>query len=150
MVINTFRYFVPLTSFKKKHLHLSNSIDFMKIGKIAAINLNKMIPVPIGCYFRVVVEKEEDPFYRKLLYRERRYIKKHQQMSGYELLTSTSLEPKICFPEHFSGTEFFSAFLFIQHVVLRFRDIFPFKLNRGWKNKGVICFSFRYLVFQCL
>lgn len=80
LVINNFRYFVPLTSFKKKHLHLSNSIDFMKIGKIAAINLNKMIPVPIGCYFRVVVEKEEDPFYRKLLYREQRYIKKHQQI----------------------------------------------------------------------
>ncbi len=80
LVVNTFHYFVPLTSFKKKHLHLSNSIDFMKIGKKAAINLNKMIPVPIGCYSRVVVEKEEDSFYRKLLYREQRYIKKHQQI----------------------------------------------------------------------
>lgn len=46
--VNGFSYFVPLTSFKKKHSRFANSIDFIKIGMIAAININKMFPVPRG------------------------------------------------------------------------------------------------------
>lgn len=44
-------YYAPLTSPKAKHLKMSNSIDFLKIdgGKLGAINLNNMIPVPKCC-----------------------------------------------------------------------------------------------------
>lgn len=72
--VNGFSYFAPLTSFKKKHLRFANSIDFIKIGEIAAININKMFPVPKGLCREVVIIEEKDSFYRQLLYREQRFI----------------------------------------------------------------------------
>ena len=50
--VNEQKYYVPISSFKEKHRHMSNSVDFHKIedsetGQIyAVINLNNMIPVP--------------------------------------------------------------------------------------------------------
>ena len=44
------KYFAPLSSFKPKHKRLSETIDFIKIGDMAVINLNNMIPVPEGIY----------------------------------------------------------------------------------------------------
>ncbi len=53
--INDYNYFAPLTSPKKKHLHMKNQLDFLKIneGKWGAINFNNMIPVPNDCLTRV-------------------------------------------------------------------------------------------------
>ena len=48
--INGFMYFAPLSSFKQKHKRLSETIDFIKIGDMAVINLNNMFPVPEGLY----------------------------------------------------------------------------------------------------
>ena len=76
LTMNKFNFFVPLTSFKRKHHHLSDSVDFIKIGRIAAMNINMMIPVPYECCSEVVIELEMDPFYRKVLYREQRFIQK--------------------------------------------------------------------------
>lgn len=52
--INNFQYFAPLTSFKSKHKRLANSVDFLKIDSIAAINLNLMFPVPENTYYQVI------------------------------------------------------------------------------------------------
>lgn len=72
---NDFSYFVPLTSFKKKHVHLSDSVDFLKIERIAAININMMFPVPDGLFFMLDIKSEKNAFYRSLLVKESRYVK---------------------------------------------------------------------------
>jgi protein AbiQ len=38
--INGMKYFAPLSSFKAKHKRLSETLDFIKIGDMAVINLN--------------------------------------------------------------------------------------------------------------
>ena len=48
--INDLKYFAPLSSFKLKHKRLSETVDFIKIGDMAVINLNNMFPVPDGIY----------------------------------------------------------------------------------------------------
>lgn len=48
--INGFKYFAPLSSFKPKHKRLNETIDFIKIGDMAVINLNNIFPVPDGFY----------------------------------------------------------------------------------------------------
>ena len=45
--INNINYFVNLSSYKPyKHDKMNESVDFIKIGTYAVINLNNMIPVP--------------------------------------------------------------------------------------------------------
>ena len=44
------KYFAPLSSFKPKHKRLSETIDFIKIGDMAVINLNNMLPVSSNNY----------------------------------------------------------------------------------------------------
>ena len=78
--IKELQYFVPLTSFKKKHKALSDSLDFMKIGNIAAININMMFPVPRGLYHVVDIDSEKDSFYKSLLVKESRYIKTNAEL----------------------------------------------------------------------
>lgn len=77
-LINGYKYFAPLTSFKKKHLRLSDSIDFIKISHIAAININMMFPVPDTVFERVSIKEEQNTFYRNLLNRELRFIKANE------------------------------------------------------------------------
>ncbi|MCQ2911267.1 MAG: type III toxin-antitoxin system ToxN/AbiQ family toxin [Clostridia bacterium] len=45
--VNGCEFFAPLSSPKKKHIEMKNSIDFYKIerGELGAINFNNMIPV---------------------------------------------------------------------------------------------------------
>lgn len=45
--IDQSNYFAPLSSPKKKHLKMKNTIDFLKIngGKLGAINFNNMLPI---------------------------------------------------------------------------------------------------------
>lgn len=94
--VNGFSYFAPLTSFKKKHIKFSDSIDFFKIGKIAAINLNKMFPVPNGLFKIVDIDSEKDPFYKSLLIKESRYIKTNAKLISnnakilYEIVVQNS------------------------------------------------------------
>lgn len=44
------KYIAPISSFKPKHKRLSETVDFIKIGDMAVININNMIPVPEGIY----------------------------------------------------------------------------------------------------
>ena len=47
LMVSGVKYIIPLSSPKKKHIHMNNSNDFMKIdgGKLGAINFNNMFPV---------------------------------------------------------------------------------------------------------
>lgn len=68
-------YFAPLSSFKDKHRRMQETIDFIKIYNFAVINLNRMFPVPQGCYHYVDISQERNPLYRNLLASEYRRIK---------------------------------------------------------------------------
>ena len=52
--INEMEYFAPLSSFKPKHKRLSETVDFIKIGDMAVINLNNMFPVPAGFLYQKI------------------------------------------------------------------------------------------------
>lgn len=58
--INNISYFAPLSSPKKKHEKMKNNIDFLKInnGRDGVINLNNMIPIPLGCYEKINIKEE--------------------------------------------------------------------------------------------
>ena len=77
--VNGFNYFAPLSSFKEKHLHMPDTIDFIKIGRRAVINLNCMLPVPSEKLLYVDINAESDYKYRSLLQIEYRFIRKNQE-----------------------------------------------------------------------
>lgn len=58
--INEITYFAPLSSPKKKHENMKNSIDFIKInnGRDGVINLNNMIPIPKEQYVEINIKEE--------------------------------------------------------------------------------------------
>lgn len=64
--IENFKYYVPISSAKQKHQHMSNKLDFHKLqnqttGEIyAVINLNNMIPVPDECLIRLRYDNIEN------------------------------------------------------------------------------------------
>ncbi|MBQ9707742.1 MAG: type III toxin-antitoxin system ToxN/AbiQ family toxin, partial [Firmicutes bacterium] len=70
LTINGLNYFAPLSSFKKKHHKMKNTVDLIKVGAYAVINLNNMFPVPDGLYQYVDFSKEKDANYRNLLMAE--------------------------------------------------------------------------------
>lgn len=71
-------YFAPLSSYKPKHDKMKNSLDFIKIGNYAVVNINNMFPVPKGEYTYVNIKAVENEQYKKLLMTEYRIIKKLQ------------------------------------------------------------------------
>lgn len=92
-------YFVPLSSFKTKHEKMKNSLDFIKIGDYAVLNINNMIPVPKEQYFYVDISKVQDANYKNLLLAEYRIIKKlkdkiiHNATLVHKLKTNGSISP---------------------------------------------------------
>lgn len=78
--INNLKYFAPLSSFKEKHKRLSETVDFIKIGDMAVINLNNMFPVPEGVYFSKNPNTEQNLQYRVLLNNEIRIIKQKTEV----------------------------------------------------------------------
>ena len=74
--INGIKYFAPLSSFKPKHKRLSETVDFIKIGDMAVINLNNMFPVPEIAYSLKNPNTEKNQQYRTLLNNEIRIIKR--------------------------------------------------------------------------
>ena len=77
--VNGFNYFAPLSSFKEKHLHMPDTLDFIKIGHRAVINLNCMIPVPDNKLSYVNINSIPDYKYKSLLQIEYRFIKKNKE-----------------------------------------------------------------------
>ena len=75
MTINDFNYFAPLSSFKPKHKKMRESLDFIKLGDMAVININNMFPVPDGHFFYVDFSAIKDAQYKKLLMNEYRILR---------------------------------------------------------------------------
>ena len=73
--INGFDYFAPLSSFKEKHKRLSETLDFIKIGQYAVINLNNMFPAPTKLCQRINFNEIKDLNYKNLLRNEYRIIR---------------------------------------------------------------------------
>lgn len=69
--INNIHYFVPLSSPQPKHKHMYESLTFVKITNrsqlLSVLNINNMIPVPIGFYHKIDINKISDLKYRDLL-----------------------------------------------------------------------------------
>lgn len=83
--INGFQYYAPLTSPKKKHLHMKNQIDFLKIngGEWGAINFNNMIPVWPKCLKKVEIrlletDTKADIDYKNLLSNQLSWCNSHK------------------------------------------------------------------------
>ena len=71
-------YFAPLSSFKPKHQHMKEGLDFIKIRRYAVINLNNMFPVPPGVRSYVDFSSVKDSRYQSLLLAEYRFVKSIQ------------------------------------------------------------------------
>lgn len=78
--INGMKYFAPLSSFKEKHKRLSETVDFVKIGDMAVLNLNNIFPVPEGVYSLKDPALEQNQKYRILLNNEIRIIKQKSDL----------------------------------------------------------------------
>lgn len=74
--INGFDYFAPLSSFKEKHKRLSETLDFIKIGQYAVINLNNMFPAAAESCQKINFNEIKDLNYKNLLRNEYRIIRK--------------------------------------------------------------------------
>ena len=77
--INGYKYFAPLSSFKKKHRKMRERVDLIKIKDIAVINLNNMIPFPEGDFKLVEINRIKDKNYRYLLQSENIEINKQKE-----------------------------------------------------------------------
>ena len=76
----TIKYFAPLSSPKKKHLSMKNTIDFIKInnGILGAINLNNMIPLINGTDSKIKINSLSDKKYKILLRKQYNWIRGNQ------------------------------------------------------------------------
>lgn len=77
--VNGMDYLAPLSSYKEKHRHMRDSLDFIKVRDYAVINLNNMFPVRGDQYCYVDISGEEDVKYQDLLRAEYRCIKSMQK-----------------------------------------------------------------------
>ena len=99
--IEQFKYFIPLSSYKKKYDRLKDDIDFLKITNLkdksypdywvyGALNINNMIPVPDSQIERLDMDNlqkyryfkgDKDKYdYRMLLENEYLWIKKNRTL----------------------------------------------------------------------
>lgn len=74
------KYYAPLSSPKKKHITMQNSVDMMKInaGKYGIINFNNMIPVKNTSIIDFDIRKEQDYRYRMLLINQAIFFKDNE------------------------------------------------------------------------
>lgn len=94
LTVNSYHYYVPISSAKPKHQRMSNSLDFHKLQDAdtgylyAVLNLNNMIPVPDSCItqlkynqieqFRSFSNEKEKNDYIYLLQKEKAIIDSRQ------------------------------------------------------------------------
>lgn len=76
--VNGMDYFAPLSSFKQKHEKMKESMDFLKVGRYAVINLNNMFPAPEKECHYVDFSAIANKVYKDLLMAEYRIIKQMQ------------------------------------------------------------------------
>lgn len=81
--VGSLEYFAPLSSPKPKHLHMRNTVDFVKIkdGKLGAINFNNMIPVNKNSYEEINLhatpKDNKEKQYINLLNSQLRWLNRH-------------------------------------------------------------------------
>lgn len=68
--VNNLDYFVPLSSFKPKHAKMKDSLDFIKLGDFAVVNLFSMLPVSQQYCHYIDFSDIEDKKYKNLLVSE--------------------------------------------------------------------------------
>lgn len=74
------KYFIPLSSYKPEiYDNMYESISLKKIGNMAVLRINNMIPVVDSVIHRIDFSKEEDQQYRLLLQNEYRTIKSRER-----------------------------------------------------------------------
>ena len=96
--INDLKYFAPLSSFKPKHKRLSETVDFIKIGDMAVINLNNMFPVIDGVFSLKNPADESDIQYKTLLNNEIRIIRKQGKKNILNMVnTSEKMDIKVSY-----------------------------------------------------
>lgn len=90
--INNFDYFAPLTSPKKKHYKMKNSIDFFKVYDkerlISVLNINNMFPVMPKYLSKIDFKNIQDTNYKNLLIKELNFCRineKRIKSNAYEL-----------------------------------------------------------------
>ena len=57
----------PLSSFKPKHRRLCETVDFIKVGIYAVLNLNNMFPAPLNLCKSVKIENIKNEHYKNLV-----------------------------------------------------------------------------------
>lgn len=95
--VNDSDYFAPLSSFKEKHLQMSETLDFIKIDRRAVININCMFPAPTGVLKYVDINSISDYKYKSLLQIEYRFIRKNQdriRKNAAEVYRQKTLHPE--------------------------------------------------------
>ena len=105
--VNNYEYFAPLSSPKKKHLKMKNTIDFHKIknGELGAINFNNMIPVNKNNYELVDLSSKNinssESKYQKLLIEQLTWLNenniqvRNKSLKLYNLYNSNKLSNNI-------------------------------------------------------
>lgn len=76
--IKELKYFAPLSSFKPKHRKMKESVDFIKIGNYAVININNMVPIPERECHLVEINGIKDQQYKHLMQMESREINRQK------------------------------------------------------------------------
>lgn len=74
-----FQYFIPLSSYKQTYDSMYESFSFKKIGNMAVLRLNNMIPVNDSVLHKINFNKEKDEKYKILLQNEYRILKKRER-----------------------------------------------------------------------
>lgn len=81
--VNNYQYFAPLSSPKKKHKNMKNTLDFFKIknGELGAVNFNNMIPLNNENYELVDLNKKtndsDEIKYQKMLKEQLKWLNKN-------------------------------------------------------------------------
>ncbi len=81
--VNNYQYFAPLSSPKKKHKNMKNTLDFFKIknGELGAVNFNNMIPLNNENYELIDLNKKindlDEIKYQKMLKEQLKWLNKN-------------------------------------------------------------------------
>lgn len=77
-----FPYYLPLTSPKKKHQFIYQRGDIILIeeGRLGAINVNNMLPLPQQEVCQIQIEQMEDNKYKKLLQKQLLWCIQNKEM----------------------------------------------------------------------
>lgn len=74
------KYFIPLSSYKPEtYDHMYESLSFKKIGDMAVLRINNMIPIIDSVVHRIDFKQEKDEKYKVLLQNEYRIIKSRER-----------------------------------------------------------------------